>query len=73
MYTEGFLKDLVTEALKERMGNCISFSHKEWNDAKMQTLNDLYANKICLCGNVSHAYFVSTMASILMVMKRITM
>lgn len=72
MNIEEHLKDLVNEACKKQAGYNIGFSQIEWNEAKIHTLNDLYANKICLYGNVTTSYFVDTMASILMVMKKIT-
>lgn len=72
MSTEDFLKNLVAEALKKKMGDGTAISQTEWNEAKIQALNDLYANKICLNSTITFAYFTDTMTCILAVMKRIS-
>ena len=62
---EDRLKKIVFEALEAKYGKKIIISHSQWEDAKRETLNDVYANKFCFFSNVSSDYFINTMVGIL--------
>ena len=67
---EELLKKLVTDALEARGGERVEISNEEWNEAKTEALNDIYANILCLLDNVTSDYFINIMASYLEMSKR---
>jgi hypothetical protein len=69
---EDKLKEAVLIALTAKFGYSVSLSHKEWDDAKIEMLNDVYANKVCFFGDVTSDYFINIMVDVLFVIKRIS-
>lgn len=52
------------------MGQAVGISSEEWEAAKRETLNDIYANRFCYFGSVASDYFVNTTVGVLAVMKQ---
>ena len=67
---EDILKGVVITALEAKLGSKVSVSHTEWENAKREILNDIYANKFCFFSNVSSDYFINTMVDMLAMTKR---
>jgi hypothetical protein len=65
------LKLIISEALNVKLGQAVEISEQEWDEAKKEALNDVFANKFCFFVNVTTDYFVSVMVDIIAISKRI--
>ncbi len=67
---EEIIKNTVSVVLEAKLGYKVEVSHKEWEEAKREALNDAYNNKFCFFANVSADDFINTMVLILAIVKR---
>ncbi len=65
------LKAKVIRELQTRLGKEVYISEREWQEAKRETLNDIYANKLCLFAQATPEYFMNVMIEVLIVLKRV--
>lgn len=65
------LKLIVSEALKVKLGQAVEITQQEWDEARKEALNDVFANRFCFFANVTTDYFVSVMVDMIAISKRI--
>lgn len=65
------LKAKVIRELQTRLGKEVYINDREWLEAKRETLNDIYANKLCLFTQATPEYFLNVMVEVLIVLKRV--
>lgn len=68
---EDALKEIVAKALEAKLGYPVEVTHREWEDARREALNDVYSNRFCFVANVSSDYFVDVMVEAIAIAKRI--
>jgi hypothetical protein len=68
---EDTLKEIVAKALQAKLDYPVEVTQQEWEDARKEALNDVYANKFCFVANVSLDYFVEVMVTTIAIVKRI--
>lgn len=67
---EDKLKEITLTALEAKLGYPAEITSAEWETARVETLNDVYCNKVCSLRDTSFDYFINTMVTMLAVMKR---
>ncbi len=65
------LKLIVSEALNAKLGQAVEITQQEWEEAKKEALNDVFANRFCFFANVTTDYFVCIMVDMIAISKRI--
>ncbi len=65
------LKQIITIALEAKLGYAVEITPDEWEAARVDTLNDIFYNKLCSLREPTLNYFFNTMVSLLAIMKRI--
>jgi len=68
---EDKLKEIIIAALEIKLDCPVEVTPAEWEAAKVETLNDVYCNKVCSLRDTPLDYFIYTMVTMLAVMKRI--
>jgi hypothetical protein len=63
---EETLKKTVVRALEQKLGCTVVISHREWEDAIQDSLNDIYANRLCYFKEVTPECFVNIMVGVLL-------
>ncbi len=68
---EDKLKEVILAALAIKLDCPVEVTSAEWETARVETLNDIYCNKVCSLRDTPLDYFINTMVTMLAVMKRI--
>jgi len=62
---EGAIKAIVFSKLYQKYGRPMEIAEEDWQEAKKDALNDIYANRLCFGKGVSIDYFSDLIVSIL--------
>ncbi len=67
---EDRFKNIIVIAVRQKIGHAVEITEDDWQEAKREVLNDIYANKIIMFQDIKAEYIINTMVSILELMKR---
>ncbi len=62
---ERYIKQDILEELGNKFGKSIDISLEQWETAKIEAFNDIYANSFCFQKDASYDYFKYVMVGIL--------
>lgn len=62
---DSMIKSIVKRRLKDSTGKLVRISHKDWEKAKQDAMNDIYVNRLCVLKDIKAEYFINTIMKIL--------